>query len=261
MALNAGLAGENGQFYHASRLTWVTCLLTLHLCIAYPHATAAPMQYWPVRGNALLYGHRAANVHSEQITERALKATQAASQLVYAERLKDLAIESYDSTAESCNRQRATMDLDNTQPCQGIDTARAITNSSFARLSPQPRRPADASAPFHVQEQGKPKFEEAICSKLPRVGVPRPTEDADRLRSLLTNNENKAMSGRPLQQYLAATAAYQHQQITGVPLQSSLFNSQEWCRSIRISAITKDIGVQSSEEAVAIRILFADATK
>ena len=190
-------------------------------------------------------------MHSEQITERALKATQTASQLVFAERLKELAIESYDSKAESCNRQRASIDLNNTQPCQGIDTARAITNSSFARLSPQPRRPADAGASFHVPEQDKPKFEEAIYSKLPRVGVPRPSEDADMLWSLFSDNENKAMSGRLFQQYLAATAAYQHQQITGVPLQSSLVNSQGWCRSIRISAITKDIGVQSSEEAIA----------
>ncbi len=101
MATGANLTGENGQFHHASRLTWVTCLLTLHLCTAYTHATAAPIQYWPACGSTLLYGHRAAVVHSEQITEKALKATQNAPQIENAETLKDFARESYDRYAHS----------------------------------------------------------------------------------------------------------------------------------------------------------------
>ena len=170
MATGAYLTEENGQFYHASRLTWVTCLLTLHLCTAYTHATAAPVQYWPACGSTLLYGHRAAVVHTEQITEKALKATQNASQIESAETLKDFARESYDLYAHRWAAKSDTTSLTSTQPCQVIHTHRKITKSSVARLNPEPRRPVDAGALFHVEEQDKQTFREAVYTTLPRVG-------------------------------------------------------------------------------------------
>lgn len=145
MATGAYLT-ENGQFHLASRLTWVTCLLTLHLCAAYTHATAAPIQYWPACGSTLLYGHRAAIMHSEQIIEKALKATQNASQIEIIEILKDFARESCDRCAHRCAAERDTTNLTSTQPCQVIDTQRTITKSYVAKLDPEPLRPDDAGA-------------------------------------------------------------------------------------------------------------------
>ena len=41
-------ASENSQYYHASHLADVNCLLTLHLCTTYTTASAALLQYWPL---------------------------------------------------------------------------------------------------------------------------------------------------------------------------------------------------------------------
>jgi len=252
MATGAYLTGENGQFHHASRLTWVTCLLTLHLCTAYTHATGAPIQYWPACGSTLLYGHGAAVVHSEQITEKALNATQNASQIENAETLKDFARESYDRYAHSWAAKRGTTNLTSTQPCQVIDTHRTITKSSVARLNPEPRRPADAGALFHVEEQDKQTFREAVYTTLPRVGQPRPTTDYDSLKQKLAANKDvPPFSSKGFDLLLASSAAYQHQQVTGVPLQASLVNSQDWRKQIRISTIAKDFGVQRTESGIA----------
>ncbi len=256
MATGAYLTGENGQFHHASRLTWVTCLLTLHLCTAYTHATAAPTQYWPACGSTLLCGHRAAVVHSEQITEKALKATQNASQIDIAEKLKDFARESYDRFAHSWAAERDTTNLTSTQPCQVIDTQRTITKSSVAKLNPEPRRPADAGALFHVEEQDEQTFREAVYKTLPRVGQPRPTTGYVSLKqNLAANKDVPPLSSKRFNLLLASSAAYQHQQVTGVPLQASLVNSQDWRKQIRVSAIAKDFGVQRTEDGIAADLM------
>ena len=61
------------------------CLYTLLLCIALLHATAAPTQYRPLTGITVLYGVRAASVHSDTITDMAL----CCAQTSYADYLKD----------------------------------------------------------------------------------------------------------------------------------------------------------------------------
>ena len=122
MMMGAYLTGENGQSHHASRLTWVTCLLTLHFCIAYTHATTASIEKkrkektfrrqstekpsiipGSCPGAAYIIGSLAAVVYSEpkRCTEKALKATQNASQIAIADTLKDFARESYDRCAYS----------------------------------------------------------------------------------------------------------------------------------------------------------------
>jgi len=109
-----------------------------------------------------------------------------------------------------------------------IDTHRTITKSSVARLNPEPRRPADAGALFHVEEQDKQTFREAVYTTLPRVGQPRPTTDYDSLKQKLAANKDvPPFSSKGFDLLLASSAAYQHPQVTGVPLQASLVNSQE----------------------------------
>ncbi len=131
-----------------------------------------------------------------------------------------------------------------------IDTHRTITKSSVARLNPEPRRPADAGALFHVEEQDKQTFREAVYTTLPRVGQPRPTTDYDSLKQKLAANKDvPPFSSKGFDLLLASSAAYQ--QVTGVPLQASLVNSQDWRKQIRISTIAKDFGVQRTESGIA----------
>ena len=106
-------------------------------------------------------------MHSEQITEKALKATQNASQIEIAETLKDCGRESYDQCAQSCAAERDTTNLTSTQPCQVINTQRTITKSSVAKLNPEPQRPDDAGALFHVEEQDKQTLGGAVYKDPP----------------------------------------------------------------------------------------------
>ena len=85
MATKNCLPGATGQYFHARRQTRLFCLYTLLLCIALLHATAAPTQYRPLTGNTVLYGVRAASVHSDMITDMALCGPQTS----YADYLKD----------------------------------------------------------------------------------------------------------------------------------------------------------------------------
>ncbi len=195
-------------------------------------------------------------MHSEQITEKALKATQNASQIEIAEKLKDFVRESYDRCAHSWAAERDTTNLTSTQPCQVIDTQRTITKSSVAKLNPEPRRPADAGALFHVEEQDEQTFREAVYKTLPRVGQPRPTTGYVSLKqNLAANKDVPPLSSKGFNLLLASSAAYQHQQVTGVPLQASLVNSQDWRKQIRVSAIAKDFGVQRTEDGIAADLM------
>jgi len=206
-----------------------------------------------------LYGHRAAVVHSEQITEKALKATQNASQIEIAETLKDFARESYDQCAHSGVAERDTTNLTSTQPCQVIDTQRTITKSSVAKLNPEPRRPDDAGALFHVEEQDKKTFGGAIYKDLPRAGQLRSTESyqdyVSLKQTLAASKDAPSVSSKGFNLLVASHAAYQHQQVTGVPLHASLTNSQDWRKNIRVSAIAKDIGVQRTEAGIAADLM------
>ena len=89
---------------------------------------------------------------------------------------------------------------------------------------------------------------EAVYTTLPRVGQPRPTTVFDSLKKkLAANTDVPPLSSKGFDLLLASSAAYQHQQVTGVPLQASLVNSQDWRKQIRISAIAKDFGVQRTD--------------
>ena len=72
MATNGCLPGANGQFFHARRPICVLCFYTLHFCITFLHATAAPTQYRPLTGDTVLYGVIASSLHSDTITDMAL---------------------------------------------------------------------------------------------------------------------------------------------------------------------------------------------
>ena len=63
------------------------------------------------------------------------------------------------------------------------------------------------------------------------------------------------MSSKELNLLIASQAAYQHKQVTGVPLHASLAKSQDWRSHIRVSEIAKDIGVQRTEAGIAADLM------
>lgn len=140
-----------------------------------------------------------------------------------------------------------------------LDTQRTITKSSVAKLNPEPRRPDDAGALFHVEEQDKQTFEEAIYKNLPRVGQLRPTEGYEGYvslkQTLAASKDAPPLPSTGLDVLIASHAAYQHQQVTGVPLHASLVNSQDWRKRIRVSAIAKGVGVQRTEAGIAADLM------
>ena len=74
-------------------------------------------------------------------------------------------------------------------------------------------------------------------------------------QTLAASKDAPSMSSEELNLLIASQAAYQHQQVTGVPLHASLVSSQNWRKYIRVSAIAKDIGVQRTEAGIAADLM------
>ena len=132
------------------------------------------------------------------------------------------------------------------------------SKGSVAKLNPEPRRQNDAGALFQV-EQDKQTCGGPVYKDLPRVGHLRSTESyvgyVSLKQTLAASKDAPSVSSKELNLLIASQAAYQHQQVTGVPLHASLVNSQDWRKYIRVSAIAKDIGVQCTEAGIAADLM------
>ena len=248
MASNGCLPGTNGQSCHAPRFFKVTCLLTLHLCIAFSHATVAPVQYWPLEGTTLLYGHRAACEHSEQITEMARKSTQNTSKALYTDTLSHSANESY-CIQRQCDFSAGTGRKEpiNRQACLDTDTLclHSTNTDSIARLNPEPRRITDVGAYLRVADKDTYAFGQPIHT-LSRPITPRPRQDLDSIITMLPGQKPPTQPFGFSQLTLASALKYQHSNISGWPMQAAMLDSQNWRPNLVITGIVKQAGIQGS---------------
>ena len=259
MASNGCLPGTNGQSCHAPRFFKVFCLLTLHLCIAYAHATVAPVQYWPLEGTTLLYGHRAACEHSEQITDMARKSTQNTSKIPNTEMLSQSTSESYfiqrecDSSADTGRRgpPRGQACLCTHTPCLHSTNA-----GSIARLNPEPRRITDVGAFLRVADKDVHAFGKPIY-QLPRPITPRPKQDLDNIIAMLPGQKQPSQPFEYTQLTLASGLNYQNNIVTGFPAQAAMLEGQSWRRNLVITGIVEQPGIQGSAHSLTADLKFA----
>ena len=142
MATNGCLPGNNGQSCHASRPSLVSYLITLYFCIALTHATVAPEQCGPCKGSTPLLGLRAADVHLEQITEKAPNATQDTSQITLTDTLRQIMRESYMIQTTYCMLYDpgAVSNINDPMYLSTVTTCLHLTTATkMARLNPHPR--------------------------------------------------------------------------------------------------------------------------
>ena len=74
-------------------------------------------------------------------------------------------------------------------------------------------------------------------------------------QTLAASRDAPSVSSKELNLLIASQVAYQHKQVTGVPLHASLASSQDWRNHIRVSAIAKDIVVQCTEAGIAADLM------
>ena len=248
MASNGCLPGTNGQSCHAPRFFKVTCLLTLHLCIAFTHATVAPVQYWPLEGTTLLYGYRAACEHSEQFTDMARKSTQNTSQTQNTDKLSQSTSESYCIHRE-CDFPANTgwKELVNRQACLHTDTLclHSTNTGLIARLNPGPRRITNVDAFLRVAEKDVHGFGQPIY-QLTRPITPKPRQDLANMMAMLPEQKLPSQQFEGTHLTLATAVMYKHSNTTMCPMQATLLNSQSWQHNFVNRGIVKQPGIQET---------------
>ena len=219
---------KNGQFFHAWRQNFGSCVLSLLLCIAFLHATVAPTQYRHLTGTTVLYEVRAASVHSETITDLALAATQTAyTDTNYTDWFSHIANSSYAATGILARPMAGLA-------CQGAITPNTVARSlhaddcSIARTLLNPHQHCLAGVSVFRTDKGEQAFQQPIYLE----GLPvTPEQQTSLLNTGLPLNAalSKAMKARPDAVYvqnpklvLASCVARQHKAITNVPMVSSL---------------------------------------
>ena len=230
MTSNGCLPGTNGQSCHAPRSFKVICLLTLHLCITFAHATVAPVQYWPLEGTTLLYGHRAACEHSEPITDLARKSTQNTSKIHNTEMLSQSTSESYfiqrecDSSADTGQRgpPRGQACL-----CTHTLCLHSTNAGSIARLNPEPRRITDVDVFLRAAEKDFHVFGQPIY-QLTRPITPQPRQDLANMMAMLPGQKLPSQPSKDTHLTLVTAVNYKHSNTTRYPMQAALLSSQSW---------------------------------
>ena len=247
MACSGCLTGTNGQSCHAPRFFKATCLLTLHRCIAFTHATVAPAQYWPFKGTTLLRGGRATCQHSEQITElaRIRKSTQNTSQMHNTDMLSQLASESYCSQRERHSSGEISWEkLLATQACQYTDKLclHPTDANSIAWLTPEPRRITDIGASLPVAEDDVHAFGQAIYQ------LSRPRQKLDNITAKLLRQLMPTQTFGLTNLTLATALSHQHNSTSGYPMQAALLNHQGWQQQLRITGSVQQPGIHGQHQ-------------
>jgi len=210
---------KTGQFFHAWRQTFASCLLSLLLCIALLHATVAPTQYRPLTGTTVLYEVRAASVHSETITDLALAATRTAyTDTNYTDWFSHIAKPSY-ATTVILTRPMAGL------TCHGITpntVARSLhaDDCSIARTLLNPHQHGPAGVSVFRTDKGEQAFQQPIYLE----GMPVTPEQQKSLFNTgfaLNTALSKAREAKPDAVYvqnpklvLASCVVRQHKAIT-----------------------------------------------
>ena len=239
------------------------CLYTLLLCIALLHATAAPTQYRPLTGNTVLYGVRAASVHSDTITDMALCGPQTSYADYFKDKLVNNANISYRCPLQACEFEVCTklpptdLWLESQQTLIPSKDPRSLhaDDCSIARISLTSLWCDSAGTFLKVPTANESSFRQSIYSGGPVSQEQQFTQYADYGKLTQVMDSNKSSQARSRSQPfrssfnlpIAAGASRQHRQITGYPMNASVADSQSWRSNLKVSAIVvPGSGPQSS---------------